>query len=278
LPTRKVMEYFIKLFQEKDKENRFKQEIEYLKFLTSSDIAWDHITNIEEIEPDTPFLYDLTVKNTNNFIGNGIILHNTHGHTTITGAMKNAFGGLITMKRHHSHKNIHEILVDLLMIQKEIHPKMFAVMDGTVAGDGAGPRTMDIKIKNYILASEDQVAIDAVAAKMMGFDPMKIDFIKIAHDKGLGMGDVKQIDILGEDISKVNFKFHTKKSLVIFMDQTLRRKYPIFEPILFHTPLFNMCIFGSEFYHDYYWYPLIGKRRIKKFMKTEWGQLFRRYR
>ncbi|MFH1210407.1 MAG: DUF362 domain-containing protein [archaeon] len=201
----------------------------------------------------------------------------THGHTTMTGAMKNAFGGLITMKRHHCHKDIHKILVDLLAIQKEIHPKQFAVMDGTVAGDGAGPRTMDVKIKNYILASEDQVAIDAISAKMMGFDPMKIGFIKMAHDKGLGIGDPDQIDIVGEDISKVNFKFHTKKSLVIFMDQTLRKKYPIIEPILFHTPLFKMCIFGSEFYHDKFWYPTVGKKNIREFMKTEWGQKFRSY-
>lgn len=214
------------------------------------------------------------------FIGKNIIQMpsmKVHGHSIITGAMKNAFGGLITMKRHHSHKDIHEILVDLLQIQKEIHPKIFAVMDGTVAGDGAGPRTMDIKIKNYILASEDQVAIDAISAKMMGFDPMKIDFIRIAHDKGLGIGDTKQIDIVGEDISNVNFHFKVKKSPVIFFDQTLRKKYPIFEPILFHTPLFKMCIMGSEYYHDYFWYPLIGKKRIKKFMRTEWGQLFRRY-
>jgi hypothetical protein len=191
--------------------------------------------------------------------------------------MKNAFGGLITMKRHHCHKDIHKILVDLLAIQKEIHPKQFAVMDGTVAGDGAGPRTMDVKIKNYILASEDQVAIDAISAKMMGFDPMKIGFIKMAHDKGLGIGDPDQIDIVGEDISKVNFGFHTKKSLVIFMDQTLRKKFPIIEPLLFHTPLFKMCIFGSEFYHDHYWYPVVGKKNIREFMKTEWGQKFRSY-
>lgn len=249
----------------------------YLKFLTSEDIHWDSIESVEEMGADTPSLYDLTVEKTSNFIGNGIILHNTHGHTTITGAMKNAFGGLITMKRHHCHKNIHEVLVDLLTIQKEIHPKLFAVMDGTVAGDGAGPRTMDVKVKNCILASEDQVAIDAISAKMMGFDPMKIDFIRIAHDKGLGIGDPKQIDVVGEDIKNVNFGFKTKKSLVIFMDQTLRKKYPIIEPILFHTPLFKMCIFGSEYYHDHYWYPRIGKKKIDQFMKTEWGQLFRRY-
>ena len=63
---------------------------------------------------------------------------------------------------------------------------------------------MKPKIKNVILASSDQVAIDAVAAHMMGFDPLKIPFIKIAHDKGLGVGDIDQIDIAG--ISKNQFK------------------------------------------------------------------------
>jgi uncharacterized protein (DUF362 family) len=202
----------------------------------------------------------------------------THGHTVMTGAMKNAFGGLITERRHHCHKRIHEVLVDLLQIQKEIHKGIFAVMDGTVCGDGAGPRTMEPKIKNYILASNDQVAIDAVSSKMMGYNPMKIDFIKIAHDKGLGIGDLKQIDIVGEDVSKVNFRFTTRKSPVVKYDQVFRKgMFSFVEPVLFHTGLFNLCIFASEFYHDYLWYPLIGKKKIKKFMKTEWGRLWRKY-
>ncbi|MCH7714184.1 MAG: DUF362 domain-containing protein, partial [Chloroflexi bacterium] len=94
----------------------------------------------------------------------------THVFTTMTGAMKNAFGGLLHRKRHWTHSVIHETLVDLLAIQQEIHPGIFAVMDGTFAGDGPGPRAMRWHIKNRILASADQVAIDAVAAKMMGFD------------------------------------------------------------------------------------------------------------
>ncbi len=95
-----------------------------------------------------------------------------HIYTTTTGAMKNAFGGLLNTKRHYTHSWIHETLVDLLAIQKEIHPGIFAVMDGTTAGNGPGPRTMCPVIKDVMLASADQVAIDAVAAKMMGFDPM----------------------------------------------------------------------------------------------------------
>ncbi|VVB51101.1 Uncharacterised protein [uncultured archaeon] len=202
----------------------------------------------------------------------------THGHTTMTGAMKNAFGGLITEKRHHCHKMIHEVLVDLLAIQKEIHPGIFAVMDGTVCGSGAGPRTMEPVEKDYILASEDQVAIDAISAKMMGFDPLKIPFLKIAHDRGLGIADVGQIDVVGEDVKDVNFHFSTGKSAVIAGDQLFRKGGLSFiEPILFHTPLFKLCILGSETYHDRLWYPVVGKRKISSFNKTKWGRLFESY-
>ena len=121
------------------------------------------------------------------FIGENIIhlpTVKTHVFTTTTGAMKNAFGGLLNERRHWTHPVIHETLVDLLMIQKKIHRGVFAVMDGTFAGDGPGPRCMVPHVKNVILASADQVAIDAVAAKLMGFDPLSIKFIRMAHDAG----------------------------------------------------------------------------------------------
>lgn len=203
----------------------------------------------------------------------------THGHTTMTGAMKNAFGGLITKRRHHCHKMIHEVLVDLLAIQKEIHPAQFAITDGTVAGDGAGPRTMIPRQTNILLASHDQVAIDAIAAQMMGFDPLKIKFIKLAHDRGLGIGDPKQILINGDPIKRFKPKFKTNKSPVIFFDQMFRKGPLSFvEPWLFHSKLFHSAIFGSAFYHDYVWYPTIGKHRIRKFNKTSWGKLWQTYK
>lgn len=215
------------------------------------------------------------------FIGKNIMHLPTmkcHGHTTMTGAMKNAFGGLITKKRHHCHKKIHEVLVDLLTIQKEIHPGIFAVMDGTVCGNGAGPRTMIPECKGYILASADQVAIDSIAAKMMGFEPMAIPFIKLAHDRGLGCGDPAQIEVLGHDVGKVNFGFSTGKSPVIAMDQLFRKGlFSFIEPLLFHTPLFKLCVFGSETYHDHVWYRTIGVGRIRQFYQTGWGELFLKY-
>src|SRR5215212_11651539 len=119
-----------------------------------------------------------------------------HIYTTTTGAMKNAFGGLLNTRRHYTHSWIHETLVDLLAIQKEIHPGLFAIMDGTTAGNGPGPRTMYPVVKNVMLASADQVAIDAVAAKLMGFDPMSIKYIRRAHEAGLGCGDPRDIEVV----------------------------------------------------------------------------------
>ncbi|MDI6896834.1 DUF362 domain-containing protein [Methanocella conradii] len=249
-------------------------------FVPLTDVEWDKYS----IKADTPALdaiFGDTHKIPSCFVGCNV-LHlptvKTHGHTVMTGAMKNAFGGLITEQRHHCHKMIHEVLVDLLKIQKEIHPGIFAVMDGTVCGNGAGPRTMEPYMGNILLASGDQVAIDAVSAKIMGFDPMKIKFIKMAHDLGLGCGDIDQIEIVGDDIRDLNFHFHTGKSLVVWGDQLFRKgTFRFFEPLLFHTPLFNLCIFASATYHDRIWYPLIGKKRIEEFKKTEWGRLFQQY-
>jgi uncharacterized protein (DUF362 family) len=203
----------------------------------------------------------------------------THGHSTTTGAIKNAFGGLLKEVRHYAHKYIHEVMVDLVMMQKEIHPGVFAVMDGTVCGDGAGPRTMFPKVKNYLLASADSVAIDAIAAKMMGFDPLSIKYLRMCHEMGLGVADPREIEVVGEDVSGVNFGFETKKSLVIWGDQMLRLgPLQFLEKVALHSPLVVWAPMASNFYHDMLWDPTIGKARIREFGETEWGKLFERYR
>ena len=203
----------------------------------------------------------------------------THGHSTTTGAIKNSFGGLLKEVRHYAHKYMHEVLVDLMLMQKELHPNILAVMDGTVAGDGAGPRTMIPHSKNLILASADSVAIDAIAAKLMGFDPLSIPYMRMCHERGLGVADPKEIEILGEDISEINFHFTTKKSFVIWGDQMLR-KGPLrfLEKIALHSPLVVWAPAASNIYHDWIWYPTVGKSIIRKFSGTEWGRLFEQYK
>ena len=203
----------------------------------------------------------------------------THVFTTMTGAMKNAFGGLLHRKRHWTHSVIHETLPDLLAIQKEIPPGLFAVMDGTFAGDGPGPRAMRWHIKDRILASNDQVAIDAVAAKMMGFDPMSIKFIRLAHERGLGCGEVSAINVVGEDISQVNWRFTGVENTFASRGQKLIYWGPLkpLEKMLLRSPFVSLAFLASNLYHNGYWLKTKGRRRIKAALETEWGKLFQSY-
>jgi len=152
-------------------------------------------------------------------------------------------------------------------------------MDGTFAGDGPGPRAMIPHVKNYILASGDWVALDAVAAKMMGFEPLSIPFIRLAHERGLGVGDIREVEVVGEDISEVNFGFRRNQNTLASRGQKLIYHgflRPL-ESFLLRSPIVGWSYIASRLYHDLYWYQMVGKRRLRKALKSEWGQLFLRY-
>ena len=217
------------------------------------------------------------------FIGENIIHFptvKTHVFTTTTGAMKNAFGGLLNEHRHWTHPVIHETLVDLLMIQQKIHRGVFAVMDGTFAGDGPGPRCMIPYVKNVLLASADQVAIDAVAAKLMGFDPLQdCKFIRLAHERGLGCGDVREIEYVGDaDFAEINWHFEGPFKQMTFAARMQHKIYwgklkTLMEWSL-KTWLAPWAYIASVVYHDLFWYPFHGKGRVENVFRSDWGRLF----
>lgn len=244
-----------------------------------TDIAWDRVVEVRQEGAEVPFFYDLSVEGGQCFIANGIVAHNTHGHTVTTGAIKNSFGGLLKEVRHYAHEFIHEVMVDLMLMQRELHPQSLAVMDGTVMGDGAGPRTMIPRDGNVILASADQVAIDAIAARIMGFDPLAIPYLRLCHERGLGVADPRRIELVGDvDAADVRMGFHTRRSLVIWGDQLIRRG-PLrpLKRLLLHSPLVVWAPFASNVYHDWLWYPTIGRARLRAFAGTPWGRLFAAY-
>ena len=248
---------------------------------------YEHNFEWFEYHPKRPFLVLDKVYPDGVFIPKAIVGMNmvqlptvkTHVFTTITGAMKNAFGGLLHRDRHWTHAVIHDTLVDLLAIQQEIHPGLFAVMDGTFAGDGPGPRAMRWHEKDILLASADQVAIDAVSARLQGFDPMAIRFIRRAHEDGLGIGDPNQIKVVGYDIEQEppwrfvqEDTFASKGQKMIYHG----RLKPL-EGLLLRSPLVPWSYFASNFYHNVYWYPFVGRPRVKAALETKWGKLFASY-
>jgi hypothetical protein len=206
----------------------------------------------------------------------------THVFTTMTGAMKNAFGGLLNERRHWTHPVIHETLVDLLMIQQKIHRGVFAVMDGTFAGDGPGPRCMIPHVKNVILASADQVAIDAVAARLMGMDPLSIKFIRLAHDLGLGCGNPRDIEIVGdESAAGENWHFVGPFRKMTFASRMQHKIYwgrwrkPVEWSL--KTILAPWAYVASVVYHDSFWYPTKARSLMRETLESPWGRLFRNW-
>lgn len=103
-------------------------------------------------------------------------------------------------------------------------------------------------------------------------------FFPLAYERGLGVADPRDIELVGDDVSGENFGFQTRRSLVIWGDQMIRRGFlrPL-ERLLLHSPLMVWAPVASNVYHDVFWYPTIGRSRIRAFMGTGWGQLFRKY-
>ncbi len=250
-------------------------------YLYKEDFEW------MEYKPKRPFLVLDKVFPQGVFIPKALVGMNiihlptvkTHVFTTITGAMKNAFGGLLHRNRHWTHSVIHDTLIDLLMIQQDIHPGLFAVMDGTFAGDGPGPRAMVWHEKDILLASADQVAIDAVSARLQGFDPMSLRFIRGAHELGLGVGDPKQIRIVGYDIEQEAPWNFIQTDTFASRGQKMIYHGPLkpFEKVLLQSPLAPWSFFASNFYHNVYWYPFVGRPRVESALQTKWGKLFASY-
>jgi len=267
------LNHYVPLFRQYNIPVRFNFREEDMKWIEFRPKAKMHVLN--RIYPEGIRIPDF-------FFGKNIVHLPTvkcHIYTTTTGAMKNAFGGLLNTKRHYTHSWIHETLADLLAIQKEIHTGIFALMDGTTAGNGPGPRTMEPIVKNIILASADQVAIDAVAAKIMGFDPLSIGYIRIAHEDRLGVGDVREIEVVGADVAMESWNFHVGNNGASLVGN-LAWFGPLkgMQNLFFRTPMVHLFIFGSEAYHDYYRWPLRDRRVFEAWRSsTPWGNLFQEY-
>lgn len=133
--------------------------------------------------------------------------------------------------------------------------------------------------KDILLASADQVAIDAVSAKLQGFDPMSLRFIRKAHEMDLGVGDPQQIEISGYDIEQEGAWNFRREDTFASRGQHMIYHGPLkpLEKLLLQSPLVPWSYFASNFYHNVYWYPFVGRKRVKSALQTKWGQLFSAY-
>jgi uncharacterized protein (DUF362 family) len=118
-----------------------------------------------------------------------------HSITKVSLSLKNMLGATLgergrIAKKGRFHKSLDESIVDINIYLK---PSL-AVIDGRVAGLGgelhSKPRKMDV-----IVVSRDLVAADAVAASLLGLNPLSIGHLKLAAERGLGTADLNEIEV-----------------------------------------------------------------------------------
>ena len=124
----------------------------------------------------------------------------THFASTLTGAMKNLKGTTTydEKKRFH-YLNLNQAVAELNQVLK---PNLI-VIDGTIAMEGDGPVAGTPVELNLIMAGTDAVAVDTIAARIMDIDPEEVAPLAWAKKMGFGVGDEKEISVLGNSISEV---------------------------------------------------------------------------
>jgi len=118
--------------------------------------------------------------------------------TGISVSMKNYYG-LLPPPRDGWHNRAEEVLVDLLRARKTA----LVVVDGLVGMEGQGALWGKPVKSHLVVAGRDMVAVDAVCAAVMGYDPKRILHLQYAQKKGLGVADLDRITVKGNTIAEV---------------------------------------------------------------------------
>jgi uncharacterized protein (DUF362 family)/Pyruvate/2-oxoacid:ferredoxin oxidoreductase delta subunit len=136
----------------------------------------------------------------------------THSLTVFTGGVKNMYGtipGNLRSRLHGEYPDSEDFSKMLTDIFSVIRPQL-TLMDGIVAMEGEGPSAGSVRKLGVILASRDAVSVDAIATGIIGMDPMDIATTRYAHERGLGVGSLDSIEVVGESIKSVatsDFRF-----------------------------------------------------------------------
>jgi uncharacterized protein (DUF362 family)/Pyruvate/2-oxoacid:ferredoxin oxidoreductase delta subunit len=142
----------------------------------------------------------------------------THVLTLMTGGIKNCFGAIPGFRKAIYHKDapnprhFAHIIVDVFSI---VNPGL-TIMDAVLAMEGEGPSSGQARHLGLLLASADTVALDTVAAEIIGLPPEKVHLIRYAAEAGLGIGSLPAIKLVGEPLERVrvaDFKLTSNRKM-----------------------------------------------------------------
>lgn len=101
-----------------------------------------------------------------------------------------------------------EVVAEALGLARQVMGPMASVMDATVWGVFGRDGKAHPLARHILLAGQDPVAVDAVAARLAGLEPRRIPWLQLCADRGLGVVDADKIVIKGrKDLLDLDFQF-----------------------------------------------------------------------
>ncbi|MBN2470151.1 MAG: DUF362 domain-containing protein, partial [Anaerolineae bacterium] len=102
---------------------------------------------------------------------------------------------------------------------------------------------------------------------------------RLAHERGLGIGDPEQIEVVGYDLrDEPAWNFVQEDTFASVGQKMIYHGWlKGFEGLLLRSPLVPWSYAASHVYHNVYWYPFVGRQRVEGALQTKWGQLFKEY-
>ena len=129
----------------------------------------------------------------------------THGFTKVTLGLKNLKGVVSKKSKKAMHRR--NLEQSIAYLSNTLKPKL-TVVDGLIGLEGLGPSVWGKPVKlGLLIASTDPVAVDAVAAMVMGQEPKDVDHIRIAWELGLGEIEMDRIEVRGVPLEEAGHPF-----------------------------------------------------------------------
>jgi len=161
----------------------------------------------------------------------------THVLTLMTGAVKNMFGLIPGFRKANYHKqfpkpkDFAQVIVDIVSLR----PPGLTIMDAVLSMEGDGPSSGNPYWSKLLISSVDPVAVDAIAAEIIGLNPAKVPITSAAAEAGLGIGWAEAIAIVGKSLNDARisgFKLTSNRKLELIPKFLVR----IIDPYLWVRP------------------------------------------
>ncbi len=148
-----------------------------------TDLNRDDVTAVANFAREPRFYFPNTAMRADLIVS--LAKMKTHHWAGATLSMKNFFGVVPGSVYGWPKNKLHFIGIDdAIVALNRTFRKKFAIVDGIVGMEGNGPIQGRPKSAGVLVMGSDLVAVDATCCRIMGIDPEKIEYLRLAADMG----------------------------------------------------------------------------------------------